>query len=150
MPFHNRANKLSSKSETIVYLGQPASYKGLCFYCITTGCIFIGATATFDETFFPCCPDGKQQHFTESGDQLPTENRYPDNPIDQSDENNFGNDPSFPPENDNHPPSSPLSEPEVPIVPDHDIEHSSHTQRNSPVPPPQWHNDDAPRHGTRQ
>ena len=77
-----RANKLSPKSETMVYLGQPASYKGFCFYRITTGCIFIGATTIFDETYFPRCPDGKQQHFTELGDELPTENRYPDDPID--------------------------------------------------------------------
>jgi len=77
-----RANKLSPKSETMVYLGQPASYKGFCFYCITTGCIFIGATTIFDEPFFPCCSDGKQWHFTELGDMPLTENRYPDNPID--------------------------------------------------------------------
>jgi len=47
----------------------------------------------------------------------PTENRYPDDPIDQSDDN-FGNQLPFPTENDDHPPSSPPSEPEVPDVPD--------------------------------
>jgi len=97
-----RANKLSPKSKTIVYLGQPAGYKGFCFYCITNGRIFIGATAVFDETYFPRCPDGKQQHFTKLGDELPTENRYPDDPIDQSDDN-FGNQLPFSTENDNHP-----------------------------------------------
>jgi len=90
LPEDIRANKLSPKSETMVYLRQPAGYKGFCFYHITAGCIFIGATAIFDETFFPRCPDGKQRHFTELGDEPPTENRYPDNPIDQSDDNNFG------------------------------------------------------------
>jgi len=145
-----RANKLSSKSETIVYLGQPAGYKGFCFYHITTGCIFISTTTVFDETFFPHCPDGKQRHFTELDDMLPTENRYPDDPIDQSDENNFGDNLPFPLENDDHPPSSPPSEPEVPVVPNCDMEHSSHTQGNPSVLPPQWRDDDAPRHGTRQ
>ena len=109
----------------MVYLRQPASYKGFCFYCITTGCIFIGTTAIFDETFFPHCPDGKQRHFTELGDMPPTENRYPDNHIDQSNKNNFGDNLPFPLENDDHPPSSPPSKPEVPVVPDHDMEHSS-------------------------
>jgi len=80
----------------------------------------------------------------------PTENRYLDNPIDQSNENNFGNNLLFPPENDNHPPSSPPSEPEVLIVPDQDTEHCSHTQGNLPVLPPQWYDDDTPRCGTRQ
>jgi len=86
----------------------------------------------------------------ELGDIPPTENRYPDDPIDQSDKNNFGDNLLFPPENDNHPLSSPSSEPEVPVVPDHDTEHPSHTQRNVPVLPPQWCNDNAPRHGMRQ
>jgi len=80
----------------------------------------------------------------------PTENRYPDDPIVQSDENNFGNNLPLSPENDDHPSSSPPSEPEVPIVSDHDMEHPSHTQGNLPVPQPQWHDDNAPRCGTRQ
>jgi len=145
LPEDVQANKLSPKSETMVYLGQPASYKGFCFYHITTGCIFISATTVFDETFFLCCPDGKQRHFTELGDILPTENKYPDDPIDQSNENNFGDNPLFPPENDDHPLSSPPSKPEVSIVPDRDMEHPSHTQGNPPVPPPQWRDDDTPR-----
>jgi len=134
----------------MVYLRQPAGYKGFCFYCITTGCIFISATAVFDETFFPRCSDGKQRHFMELGDTPPTENRYLDNPIDQSNDNNFGNHLPFPMENDDNPPLSPPSEPEVPVVPDQDTEHPSHTQRNLPVPPPQWRNEDTQRHGTRQ
>ena len=129
----------------MVYLRQPAGYKGFCFYRI-----FIGATAVFDETFFPRCPDGKQRHFTELGDTPPTENRYPDDPIDQSGDNNFGDHPPFPTENDDNPPSSPPSEPEVPVVPDRDTEHPSHTQGNPPVPPPQWRNEDTQRHSTRQ
>jgi len=87
LPEDIRANKLSPKSETMVYLEQPASYKRFCFYHITTGRIFIGATAIFDETYFLRCPDGKQQYFTELDDEPPTENRYPDDPIDQSNDN---------------------------------------------------------------
>jgi len=86
----------------------------------------------------------------ELGDLLPTENRYPDDPIDQSDDNNFGDNLPFSLENDDHPPSSPPSEHGVPLVSDHDTEHPSHTQRNPPVLPPQWCDDDAPRHGMRQ
>jgi len=136
LPEDVRANKLSPKSETMVYLGQPAGYKGFCFYRITNGHIFIGATTVFNKTYFPRCPDGKQRHFTELGDEPPTENRYLDNSIDQSDDN-FGDQPPFPMENDDHPLSSSPSEPEVPDVPDQDTEHPSHTQRNPPVPPPQ-------------
>jgi len=145
-----QANKLSPKSKTMVYLGQPAGCEGFCFYHITTGCIFISTTTVFDKTFFPHCPDGKQWHFTELGDVPPTENRYPDDLIDQSNDNNFGNNPLFPLENDDSAPSSPPSKPEVIVVSDYDTEHPLHTQGNPPVPPPQWHDDDAPRHGTRQ
>jgi len=53
----------------------------------------------------------------ELGDEPPTENRYPDNPIDQSNDN-FGDQLLFPMENDNHPPSFSPSEPEVPDVSD--------------------------------
>ena len=134
----------------MIYLGQPAGYKGYCFYHITNGRIFIGATAVFDETYFPRCPDSKQRPFTELGDKLPTENRYPDNPIDQSNNNNFGDQLPFSTENDNHPLSSPPSEPEVPEVPDLDSEHPSQTQGNPPAPLPQWHDEELQRHGMRQ
>ena len=59
LPEDMRINKLSSKLELMVYLDQPAGYKGFCFYWLTNGHIFIGVTAVFDETLFPCCPDGK-------------------------------------------------------------------------------------------
>jgi len=134
----------------MIYLGQPAGYKGYCFYHITNGRIFIGATAIFNETYFPRCPNSKQRPFTELGDEPPTENRYLDDPIDQSDDNNFGNQSPFPMENDNHPPSSSPSKPEVPDVSDLDSEHPSQTQGNLPAPPPQWHDKEPQRHGTRQ
>ena len=79
----------------------------------------------------------------ELGDKLPTGGRYPDDPIDQSDDN-FGDQLPFPMENDDNPPSSPPSEPEVPVVPDHDMEYLLHTQGNPPVPLPQWRDDDSP------
>jgi len=101
----------------MVYLGQPAGYKRFCCYCITNRRIFIGATAVFDETYFPRCPDSNQRHFMELCDEPPTENRYPDDPIDQSNDN-FGDQPPFSMEHDDHPPSSPPSKPEVPDVPD--------------------------------
>jgi len=80
---------------------------------------------------------------------LPTENRYLDNPIDQSNDN-FGDQLLFHTENDNDPLSSPPSKPEVPDVPDWDTEHPSHTQGNLPVSPPQWCNENTQRCGMRQ
>ena len=133
----------------MVYLGQPAGYKGFCFYCITNGWIFIGATAVFNETYFPHCPDGKQWPFMELGDELPTENRYWDDLIDQSDDNNFGDQLPFPSENDDYSLSSP-SKTEVPDVPDSDSEHPSETQRNLPAPLPRWHDEEPQKCGTRQ
>jgi len=68
------------------------------------------------------------EYFTELGDTPPTENRYPDHPIDQSNDNNFGDHPPFPTENDDNPPSSPPSKPEVPVVPDRDTDRAGHRQ----------------------
>ena len=132
----------------MVYLGQPASYKGFCFYRLTNGHIFIGVTAMFDETLFPRCPDGKQQTFTEIGDQPPLKNRYPEDPSDSSDDN-FGDHLPFPPENDGDaPPSSPPSKNNNPQNPE---DHPLHTQESMQLP--QWQGPEqpaAPQCSTRQ
>ena len=121
LPEDIRANKLSPKLELMVYLGQPVSYKGFCFYWLTNGWIFIGAMAVFDETLFPCYPHGKQHFFTEIDDKPPFEKRYLDDP--SSKDNNFGDHLPFPLENDGDaPPSSPPSENNNPT------DHPSHTQ----------------------
>ena len=106
----------------------------------------------FDETLFPCCPDGKQRTFTEIGDQPPPKNRYPEDLSDPSDDN-FGNHPPFPPENDGDaPPSSPPSENNDPRVPDGDnSDHPSQTQGRPQLP--RWQGPEQPvasQHGTRQ
>ena len=123
----------------MVYLGQPAGYKGFCFYWLTNGCIFIGITAIFDETLFSCCPDGKQWTFTEIDDQPPPKNRYPEDPSDPSDDN-FGNHPLFPLENDGDaPPSSPPSKNNDPQGPE---DHPSHIQKSTQLP--QWQGPEQP------
>ena len=121
----------------MVYLDQPAGYKGFCFYQLTNGHIFIGITAVFDETLFPRCPDSKQQTFTEIGDQLPPENRYPEDPSDPSDDN-FGDHPPFHLENDGDaPPSSPPSKNNDPqVLTGESLDHPSHTQES--MQSPQW------------
>ena len=93
----------------------------------------------FDETLFPCCPDSKQHTFTEIGDQPPPENRYPEDPSDPSDDN-FGDHPPFPLENDGDtPPSSPRSENNDLQEP---ADHSLHTQETMQLP--QWRGPEQP------
>ena len=107
----------------------------------------------FDETLFPHCPDGKQWTFTEIGDQPPPKNRYPEDLSDPSDDNNFGDHPLFPLENDGDtPPSSPPSKNNDPRVPDtENLDHPSQTQGRPQLP--RWQGPEqpvAPRRGMRQ
>jgi len=53
-----RANKLTPKSELMTYIRYKTGDKGWRFVQ-PSGTIFTGATATFDETLFPCCPGAK-------------------------------------------------------------------------------------------
>lgn len=123
LPEEVRKNKMSPKSETIVYLGQPAGYKGYCFYWLKTQRIFIVATAVFNETYFSHCPDGKQQRMTELGDQPPHDDNNGDNflPNDFSKGNALlkkHNYPKFAPETGGHPSPAPPSENEAHDDPD--------------------------------
>ena len=73
------------------------------------------------------------------GDQLPPENRYPEDPSDLSDDN-FGDHPPFPPENDGDaPPSSPPSKNNNP---QESVDHPSHTQGSMQLP--QWQDPEQP------
>ena len=52
IPEERHANKLAPRSELMTYLGEIDGVKGYHFMH-NSGAIFIGATATFDETIFP-------------------------------------------------------------------------------------------------
>jgi hypothetical protein len=53
LPEAKRANKLSPKSELMIYLGVPQGIKGYKFMRTHNNTIFIGTTALFIEDFFP-------------------------------------------------------------------------------------------------
>ena len=56
IPAEVRANKLSPKSELMVYLGTAPGGKGWIFMRGPNNVIFTAANATFDESLFPRCP----------------------------------------------------------------------------------------------
>jgi len=70
------ANKLTPKSELMIFLGYPDSVKGYLFMRIHNNTLFTGATALFDETLFPKCPTSKGCGFTLVG-ETPTANDQP-------------------------------------------------------------------------
>ena len=59
LPEAVRANKLSPKSEMMTFLGFPEGGKGYLFMRSPNNVLFTAHTATFDETYFPKCPDSK-------------------------------------------------------------------------------------------
>ena len=69
IPEDKRANKLAPRSELMTYIGVQDGVEGYCFMQLN-GTIFLGATATFDETLFPYCKGAITPHTTEF-DQLP-------------------------------------------------------------------------------
>ena len=54
-----RVNKLAPRSEMMIFLGYPEGIKGYLFMRAPNNVLFTAATATFDETYFPKCPDAK-------------------------------------------------------------------------------------------
>ena len=52
-----RANKLAPKSELMTFLGYPEGVKGFLFMRSPNNTLFTSATALFDESVFPKCPD---------------------------------------------------------------------------------------------
>ena len=55
LPQEVRTNKLSPKSELMVYIGIAEGIKGNRFMRITNNQVFTAATALFDESLFPKC-----------------------------------------------------------------------------------------------
>ena len=81
LPEEVRKNKLSPKSELMVFLGYPEGMKGYLFMRFHNNSLFRGATAVFDETYFPKCPGAQPQRGgVRAGDEPPP-------PSDRGDDN---------------------------------------------------------------
>jgi len=76
LPKEVRANKLAPRSELMTYIGYETGVKGWHFMR-PSGAIFTGATVTFDETLFPCCPGAKTLARTDLGETPDTEGHIP-------------------------------------------------------------------------
>jgi len=125
LPKEVRANKLTPKSELMTYIRYETDIKRWRFMQ-QSGAIFTGATATFDETLFPCCPGAKTLARIDLGETLDSEGHIPHGmpddgimPLGPSSEtssqddsnNNYGNEgPNYPGDlDDKSPESSPPS-----------------------------------------
>ena len=96
LPEEKQQNKLSPKSELMIFLGFPAGVKAFHFMRLHNNSLFIGTTAMFDETIFPKCPDMKCRGVTEIGQnpdnhqEDPSEQNDPQNPpLEAGDNDNF-------------------------------------------------------------
>jgi hypothetical protein len=58
LPKEKQKNKLTPRSESMTYIGVEDGVKGVRFIR-ASGAIFLGVTATFDETLFPRCKGAK-------------------------------------------------------------------------------------------
>ena len=63
-----RVNKLSPKSELMIFLGYKEGVKGFLFMRQPNNVLFTGATALFDEKLFLKCPEGKLRGFIPVGE----------------------------------------------------------------------------------
>jgi transposase InsO family protein len=68
LPEDVRVNKLSPKSELMIFLGYKEGVKGFLFMRLPNNVLFTGATALFDEKLFPKCPEGKLRGFIPVGE----------------------------------------------------------------------------------
>jgi len=98
-----RNNKLSPKSELMVFIGYHPGVKGYKFMRISNNRIHLATKAIFDETMFPKKPNGERRHFTPIGELYPSDD----------DEPNSGNgsespaEDLWPDDDENHRPFSP-------------------------------------------
>jgi len=76
LPKEVRASKLTPKLELMTYIRYETGIKGWKFMQ-PSGAIFTGATATFDETLFPCCPGAKTPAKTDLGETPDPEGHIP-------------------------------------------------------------------------
>jgi transposase InsO family protein len=64
IPEERRVNKLAPKSELMVYIGHTEGVKAFTFLRLKNNTVYIGATALFDENFFPKCETTKRRGVT--------------------------------------------------------------------------------------
>jgi len=70
LPEDIQVNKLAPRSEMMIFLGYPEGIKGYLFMRLPNNVLFMVATAMFDETYFPKCPDAKLPHGpTQTGEE---------------------------------------------------------------------------------
>ena len=63
LPKGTHKNKMSLKSELMIYLGIVSGENRNLFICLLGNIVFISAHTDFDEKSFPCCKDTKQQNW---------------------------------------------------------------------------------------
>jgi len=106
IPEARRINKLSPKSELMIYLGRQAGMKADAFMR-TPNTLFYSDKALFDETYFPKCTSGESKGTTRGITQL---NQPPSNQP-----SNDGNDAPSAPIDDDTTPGDPDSTPPKPL-----------------------------------
>ena len=80
LPEDVRSNKLVPKSELMIFLGYQDSVKGFIFMCLPNNILFTGATALFDKSLFPKCPEGRLRGFIPV-EGIPTDDPTNEEPI---------------------------------------------------------------------
>ncbi|EEB89025.1 hypothetical protein MPER_12933 [Moniliophthora perniciosa FA553] len=68
VPEERRVNKLSPKSELMIFIGYQDGMKGYVFMRPSNNSIVKATTALFDETLFPKCPESQRRGFTPVGE----------------------------------------------------------------------------------
>ena len=71
MPEEQQANKLAPRAELMTFIGFQEGMKGYLFMRTSNNSIFKSATALFNETLFPRCPDKNTRGFTPVSDMPP-------------------------------------------------------------------------------
>lgn len=72
LPAEVRKDKLSPRSELMIFLGYPDGVKGYLFMRLPYNTLFKGTTAIFDEEMMPKCEKLVKRRFTPVGDKLPS------------------------------------------------------------------------------
>jgi len=88
LPAEVRKDKLSSKSELMIFLGYPDGVKGYLFMRLPFNTLFKGTTAVFDKGMMPKCSKVVRRRFTPVSDKLPSK-EDPLIPPEADDEDDF-------------------------------------------------------------
>lgn len=132
IPEERRVNKLSPKSELMVYIGHTEGIKAYTFMRLSKNTVYTGATALFDENMFPKCETTKKRGFTRLEEPVEQHGSPPKpTPFDGDD----GDTPHRPP------PSTPM---EVSQGPDEGLAPPRQPEHTSPSPAPVPEQEDVP------